>query len=75
MLTDVLLSANVFILFAAGLESSAVTLSCCLYELALNQDIQNKVRDEIRKATQNSKLCYNTVTSDITYLDMVISGI
>eukprot|EP00698_Gefionella_okellyi_P017150 TRINITY_DN4973_c0_g1_i3.p1 TRINITY_DN4973_c0_g1~~TRINITY_DN4973_c0_g1_i3.p1 ORF type:complete len:310 (-),score=65.12 TRINITY_DN4973_c0_g1_i3:41-970(-) len=39
---------ELFILFLAGHETSSLTLSFCLYELALNQDIQQRVYDEVQ---------------------------
>ncbi len=73
-LTDTLVSANILLLFAAGIETSAIAFSCCLYELALNSSIQDKVRAEIREVTQNSKLDYDAVCNNLPYLDMVVSG-
>ncbi|CAK9827566.1 Probable cytochrome P450 6a14 [Anthophora retusa] len=47
-LTDDLLAAQAFIFFAAGFETSSTTISNALYELAINQTVQDKLRDEIR---------------------------
>ncbi|XP_068629805.1 probable cytochrome P450 6a13 [Battus philenor] len=46
-MTDELITSNSFIFMLAGLETSATTLSFCLYELAKDPDLQNKVRLEI----------------------------
>ncbi len=73
-LTDTLFSGNMFLLFIAGIETSSITLSCCLYELALNPDVQNKARQEIRNVTQNSELNLDVVSNQLPYLDMIISG-
>lgn len=69
------IAAQVFILFAAGYETSSTTLSFCLYELSLNKDIQNKVRDEIGAILKvhNGKLTYEAVM-DMKYLGQVIDG-
>lgn len=62
-----------FVFFAAGFETTANTLSFCLYELALNPDVQTKLREEIRKAVDSYELNYDVVTT-LSYLDMVVSG-
>ncbi|CAG2105908.1 unnamed protein product [Medioppia subpectinata] len=61
-------------LLIAGVESTALTLSLCTYELALNPDIQNLLVAEIKEA-------FNENTADIDYetlwrlplLDAVVS--
>lgn len=75
LFTKETLAANIFIFFFAGFETSASTLSYCLYELALNPDIQNKLRKHIKETinTNNGDLSYDTL-KDMTYLDMVVNG-
>ncbi|XP_014370403.1 cytochrome P450 6j1-like [Papilio machaon] len=51
-MTDELITSNSFIFMLAGLETSATTLSFCLYELAKDPDLQNKVRQEIIDCTE-----------------------
>ncbi|XP_029048981.2 cytochrome P450 6a2-like [Osmia bicornis bicornis] len=71
-LTDSLLTAQAFIFFAAGYETSSTTISNALYELAVNQDIQNKLREEIMEYCSKDKgeLKYETV-KEMEYLDKV----
>lgn len=46
------------------------------YELAINPDIQNKLRNEIEETheTCNGKLTYDALMT-MKYMDMVVSGI
>jgi cytochrome P450 family 6 len=50
-------------------------LTFALYELALNPDIQEKLRDEIRSmlSKNDNKLTYEMML-DMKYLQMVIDG-
>ncbi|XP_060535691.1 cytochrome P450 6a2-like [Cylas formicarius] len=55
------LAASMFVIFAGGFETSATTTTFMLYELARNQDVQNKIREEIRNIVRNDpegKLTY-----------------
>ena len=53
-LTDDEVIAQALVFFVAGYETTATTLSYISYELALNQDIQDRLYEEI-KAIQNEK--------------------
>ncbi|XP_068979727.1 cytochrome P450 6k1-like [Bombus flavifrons] len=68
------LLAQAAILFTAGFETSSTTMSFTLYELALNQDVQKKLRAEIEDALEKTggKITYDMITT-LPYLDMVIS--
>ncbi|XP_018576652.1 cytochrome P450 6a2-like [Anoplophora glabripennis] len=67
------LAAQCFIFFLAGFETSSTTASFVLYELATHQDIQDKVREEIRTvlAKHNHKIIYDSL-SELTYMKQVI---
>ncbi|XP_076679139.1 putative cytochrome P450 6a14 [Andrena cerasifolii] len=71
-LTDTLLTAQAFVFFIAGFETSSTTMSNALYELALNTDVQDKLRKEIAEHYEknNGELKYDHV-KDMTYLDLV----
>lgn len=66
------LAADGMLVFAGGFESSSSLMSFTLYELALNQDIQEKLREEILQAVQynDGKVGYELLNS-LKYLDMV----
>jgi len=74
VLTDQVLASNAFVFFIAGFETTAATMSFLLLELAVNSDIQKRVRTEIVEALDkhNGELNNETI-KDLTYLEMVIS--
>ncbi|XP_045782944.1 cytochrome P450 6a2-like [Maniola jurtina] len=51
-MTDELITSNSFIFMLAGLETSATTLSFCLYELAKDVDLQTRLRTEIKESLE-----------------------
>jgi len=61
--------------FAAGFEPSATTMSFCLYELAVNPDIQDRLRNEIDTVLKKhgGSLTYDGI-QEMSYLDKTISG-
>lgn len=67
--------ANAMLLFAAGTETVATTASFCLYELALNKDIQDRLRAEIlsSKIKHDGQL-NNEFLDDLSYAEMVLNG-
>ncbi|KYM99949.1 putative cytochrome P450 6a13 [Cyphomyrmex costatus] len=67
------IAAQAFGFFVAGYETSSNTIAFCLYELALNQEIQDKTRREVHNAVRarDGKLTYDAV-QEMKYLDMVI---
>lgn len=68
-------AANAFLFFSAGFETTASTLSFCLYELAINQDIQEKLRTEVEtvKAQCAGKFTAESL-KQFNYMDMVLAG-
>ncbi|XP_071652896.1 probable cytochrome P450 6a20 [Temnothorax longispinosus] len=63
-----------FIFFLVGFETSMATSMFAIYELAENQDIQNKVRQEIDEILKkHGGLTYDAV-NEMTYLEKVING-
>ncbi|XP_011301575.1 probable cytochrome P450 6a14 [Fopius arisanus] len=70
-LTDGLLAAQLFVFFFAGFETSSSTISNCLLELAINHDIQDKLREEIKNEINNGEITYAGIKR-MKYLDMVV---
>ena len=73
-LTDSLIAAQAFVFFLAGFETSSTTMSNALYELALNQDVQKKLCEEINTfcPKNNKELKYDD--KEMEYLDKVFKG-
>ncbi|XP_022162044.1 probable cytochrome P450 6a13 [Myzus persicae] len=72
--TESQIVANAFVMFAAGFETVSTTVSYCLYELALNKPIQDRVRQEIQfKLSKNEGQINHGFLMDLNYLDMVIA--
>lgn len=74
--TDADIMGNAILLFAAGSATVSSSLTFCLYELALNKEIQDKVRAEIlsMKAKHDGQL-NNDYLMDLRYTTMVLEGI
>lgn len=75
-LTDSLIAAQAFVFFVAGFETSSLTIAQALYELAQNQEIQDKLRQEIRDAygKYGGTLTYEGIKG-MKYLDKVFKGV
>ena len=72
--TDTELAAEGFLVYAAGFETSSTLLTFCCYELALNQEIQEQLRDELKSRIEENdgQLTYELLF-DLKYLDMVVN--
>ncbi|XP_078377058.1 cytochrome P450 3A8-like [Oculina patagonica] len=72
-LSDDEIVAQSVIFLLAGYETSSNTLSFTLYHLAVNPDVQDKLRTEIKEAMEsNAKKPLYDVVQNIEYLDCVI---
>ncbi|KAK1122051.1 hypothetical protein K0M31_009896 [Melipona bicolor] len=71
-LTDTLLAAQAFVFFVAGFETSSSTMGHALYELAQHQDVQDKLRQEIRDTYKKNggTLTYADI-KEMKYMDKV----
>lgn len=74
-LTENEIAAQTFVFFAAGFESSSTTLSFCLYEMAKNQEIQQRVHKEIDQvlSKHNGEITYESIL-EMEYLGACIDG-
>lgn len=74
-LTDNLLAAQTFLFFVTGFEGSSTVMSFALYELALNQIVQDKLRKEIDQeyTKHGDDLTYDNI-KEMTYLDKIFKG-
>jgi len=63
------------VFYLAGFETSSTTMSFCLYELAKHQEIQDRVRQEIKEvmAKHDNKITYDSL-SEMKYLESCIDG-
>ncbi|XP_037952488.1 cytochrome P450 6a8-like [Teleopsis dalmanni] len=68
------ITAQTFVFFTAGFETSSCTLSFCLYELALNQMVQNKLREEIMEVLTRyeGKFTYEAM-NEMKYMEKVLN--
>ena len=72
-LSDEEIVAQSILFLLAGYETSSNTLSFTLYHLAVNADVQDKVRKEIMEVMEsNAKKPLYEVAQSIAYLDCVI---
>lgn len=68
-----MIASQAFIFFAAGFETSSTAMTNTLYELALNQKIQDRLREEIDQYTKYDDLTYENIKK-MKYLDKVFKG-
>lgn len=76
-LTEAQVTAQIFLLFAAGYETSASTITFLMYELAKNAEIQQKLHDEIDEfigEKNNHEITYDLLRK-LPYLDACSKGL
>ncbi|XP_055641825.1 probable cytochrome P450 6a13 [Toxorhynchites rutilus septentrionalis] len=67
------ISAQAFVFFLAGFETSSTAMSYCLYELAVNQELQEKARKDVLESLKKyGSMTYDAV-QDMHYVDNCIS--
>ncbi|XP_067627252.1 probable cytochrome P450 6a23 [Eurosta solidaginis] len=73
-LTDNDIAAQAFLFFLAGFETSSSAVSYALFEMAKNQEIQNKAREEVKIVIKeyNNEFTYEAIQK-MKYMDRVFS--
>uniref|UniRef100_A0AAT9UTW6 Cytochrome P450 4461P2 n=1 Tax=Maconellicoccus hirsutus TaxID=177089 RepID=A0AAT9UTW6_MACHI len=72
-ITETRMKDEVLQLIATGMETSALNVSFSLLMLAIHQDVQQKVYQEIKRLTPNdAPLTFDQLTNDLKYLEQCI---
>ncbi|PNF35809.1 putative cytochrome P450 6a14 [Cryptotermes secundus] len=68
------LAAQAFAFFLGGFETSSTTMTFCMYELSLHQDIQERLREEIDAVLKKHEgnITYEAI-QEMKYLDKVVA--
>ncbi|XP_013183684.2 cytochrome P450 6B2 [Amyelois transitella] len=73
-ITDMIISANAFIIFLGGFETTSSTLAFMLLELAADPRVQDAMRREVMEVlTRNGGHVSYDQLQELTYMDMVIN--
>jgi cytochrome P450 family 6 len=68
------MAAQAIAFFSAGNDTTSITLSLTLYELALNKNIQDRLRQEVTEVLhEDEEFSYESIQK-MKYLDMVLNG-
>ncbi|XP_035678196.1 cytochrome P450 3A21-like [Branchiostoma floridae] len=62
--------ANGFLFFVAGYETTASTMAFVMYNFALNQEEQDKAREEVNKIMEDRDLVDYEAVHEMSYLEM-----
>lgn len=68
-------AAQAFVFFVGGSETSSTTMSSLLFEMAVNEEVQNRLRSEILDVLKETKDITYEALNRMKYLDMVINGL
>uniref|UniRef100_A0A182PZ94 Uncharacterized protein n=1 Tax=Anopheles epiroticus TaxID=199890 RepID=A0A182PZ94_9DIPT len=67
------IAAQAFVFFMAGFETSSTAMSFCLYELALNQELQDKARENIKEVMKKHNTISYEALYEMKYIEMCIN--
>ena len=74
LLDEIKMAAQAILFFTAGNDTTSLTITFTLYELALNKEIQDRLREEIRETFEkHGDFTYEAI-QEMTYIDMVFNG-
>nr|QZM07459.1 cytochrome P450 monooxygenase CYP6TA1 [Lasioderma serricorne] len=65
------IAAQAFAFFVAGFETSSMTMAFALYELAKNESVQWKAREEIERVLDGKGLSFEAI-QEMVYLDNIL---
>lgn len=75
LISSVDVAAQTYIFCSAGSESVALTALYCLYELAMNSDIQNRLRTEVTEVLfNNDNTLTKKVLDEMVFLNCCVRG-
>jgi cytochrome P450 family 6 len=74
ILTTEQIAAQSFVFYLAGYETSSSTMTYCMYELAINEDIQEKARNSVIDVLKkyNNNFTYDAV-AEMNYLECCVN--
>lgn len=69
------MAAQAFVFLVAGFETTSTAMHFAFYELAKNQDIQQRARDEVKSVLEkhNGEMTYDAVM-ELHYIQQIING-
>lgn len=73
-LTDEVLNAQSVIFFIAGFSTTSNFITFVLYALAVHQDVQKKLREEVNNAAKEDGSFDYDDLAQLAYMDMVLCG-
>lgn len=69
------IAAQAFVFFIAGFETSSTAMTYALYELSLNQEVQERARQSVREVLEKHKGVWSyEAVLDMTYIEQCING-
>lgn len=70
-----MLTAQAIAFFGDGFETSSTALGFTIFELAMNSDEQEKLREEVDNVLEkyDGKMCYEAL-QEMHYMDRVLAG-